>query len=98
MKESKEKKKKRKSLTLSNSNSESEKNFARSIREYKSSSAVFSSLLKFNYFKDTKAFVHKNKLIIIKKVRLRLRKDQTDEFKEIDLSDFKQIRSIIVFF
>jgi len=83
MKYEKQKKERKSSTSLS---SEFKKDLKNNIKEYKSSTAVLLSLSRSSYLKETKAFIHRNKLIVIKKIRARSEKNQMSEFKELNLS------------
>lgn len=96
IKDEKQKKERKSSTSLS---SEFEKDLKNNIKEYKSSTAVLLSLSRSSYLKETKAFIYRNKLIVIKKIRAKSEKNQTSEFKELNLSAQSwHTKSITVFF
>jgi len=82
MKDEKQKKERKSSMS---SSSEFERDLKNNIREYKSSTAVLLSLSRSSYLKETRAFIHRNKLIAIEKIRARLEKNQMSEFKKLNL-------------
>ncbi len=69
-----EKQKKERKLSMSSS-SEFERDLKNNIREYKSSTAVLLSLSRSSYLKETRAFIYRNKLIAIEKIKARLEKN-----------------------
>lgn len=60
--------------------------------------AILLSLSRLNYLKEIKTFIHRNKSIAIKKIRVKSEKNQMSEFEELNLSAQSQhTKSIIVF-